>query len=99
MTKYLSLALIVVCFAGSSSQVKAGACCVVVPTACVPILRVPPETYVPDPAMLSPPAPISYSNWYSGLYEPYCRGLAEKDCIWACAPVAPKSRVLVKAGF
>lgn len=87
MTKYLTLAVLAVAFASSSTQTEAGDCCVPVPKECVPTLRVPAENYVPYPELLTPPQPVAYSIWYYNLYEPFCKGRPERDCIWACVPV------------
>ncbi len=99
MAKYLTLAALGLVFAGGSTETQAGGCCVSVPKQCVPVLRVPPENYVPDEAMLSPPEPVPYAVWYYNLYETFCRGKAEKDCIWACAPVVPPHGVSVRASY
>jgi hypothetical protein len=97
MTKSASLALLVLLFAGTSNQVEAGACCVSVPKTCLPVLRIPAADYVPDPGLLSPPEPVPYGIWYNNLYDVFCRGQAERDCIWACAPV--HARHGVRASF
>ncbi len=88
MTKYLILALLAVVLAGSWTQAEAGDCCIKVPKECVPVLRIPAEDYVPDPAMLSPPEPVPYSVWYYNLSDR-----------WACVPVGSKPVVAVKASF
>ncbi len=85
MKKYLALALLAFAFSGSSTETKAW---VAIPKACVPVLRVPPASYVPNPAMLSPPQPVPYSVWYYNLSD-----------AWACAPVGVQPVVAVRAGF
>lgn len=88
MTKYSLLALIALPLAGGSTQAEAGDCCIKVPKECIPVLRVPAQDYVPDPAMLSPPQPVPYSVWYYNLSDH-----------WACAPIGAKQVVAVRASF
>jgi hypothetical protein len=100
MKRQLALALISLAFAGGATQSEAGGCCVDVPKACYPILRIPVENYVYNPAVFYPPDhPIPYSTWYYSLYEPFCAGKPAASCIWACGPVPPIRGVAVKAGY
>ncbi len=77
----------------SEAQVVRGCCPIVVPPACYPVLRVPPEVYAAGAVVYpSPPrAPMSYSAWYYTLYEPNCAGKPAAKCVWGCVPVWPKS--------
>ncbi len=97
MPKHLILTSLALIVAGSSAQTQAG---YKVPKECVPVLRIPVESYVPYPALFSPPdGPRPYSVYYYNLYETFCHGKAEKDCIWTCAPVVTKTGAVIKAGF
>ncbi len=85
MKRYFALALLAFAVLGNSTATKAW---VAVPKECVPILRVPPASYVPDPATLSPPQPVAYSTWYYALSDN-----------WACGPVPARWFVAVRAAF
>lgn len=86
--KYHILAALLA-FAGGAAQTGAGAS--KAPKECVPTLRIPVENYVPDAFLFSPPdGPVPYSVWRYNLYDAFCRGKPEKDCVWECAPVHSK---------
>ncbi len=94
MARYLTLALLPLAFVAASIQAaSAGG----VPKECVPVLRIPAESYVPYPALLSPPQPVAYSTYYYELYDTFCRGKPMQSCIWSCEPVVPVRGVV--AGF
>lgn len=94
------LAALGLAFAGSSTQTEAKDCCIEAPKECVPMLRIPVENYVTDPAIFFPPdGPVPYSVWHYNLYGAFCQGEPAKDCIWACVPVQSKRGAAVKARF
>lgn len=68
------------------------------PKECIPVLRIPPDRYVPFPELLSPPQPVGYSTYYYELYGVFCEGKPQKDCIWQCVPVKA-TKGSVKANF
>jgi hypothetical protein len=96
MMIYLAVALISLAFALSSGRTEAAD--KAPPKECIPVLRIPPQNYVPFPELLSPPVPVGYSTYYYELYGVFCEGKPRKDCIWTCVPVREK-KASVKAGF
>jgi hypothetical protein len=88
MKQYLALALLGLGLASGTTQSKAEGCCIEVPKACYPILRIPAEEYVYSPAVFYPPdRPVPYSVWYYAFYQPFCADKPKADCIWACGRV------------
>ncbi len=99
MKTHVVLALIGLALASGTTPSQAQGCCIETPKACYPILRIPIDEYVSNPAAFYPPdRPVPYSVWYYSLYEPFCAGKPESHCIWACGPVAPR-HISVRASF